>query len=235
MNENLLRAVKLVTTRQFVSQTAQHTPAAMVALCQECVTQMDWWSPDRENTWCFAIDTKQRVIAFWLVCVGTLDVTLLHPREVFRPAIALNAAAVLVMHNHPSGDVTPSKADLDSTRQLVNAGAILRLPVQDHIIWDGNQGWTSLRDTGLVSFNNSDGPTTVTEMKLNECEPAYKLRYESLQLSGGAMSIWAVTSRDTCDIDRSIVATIWPDKNEHKVQAQATAIICAILNSGAIQ
>jgi DNA repair protein RadC len=80
------------------------------------------------------LDVKNRVIATHQISVGTLDASLVHPREVFRPAIKDAAAAVILVHNHPSGDPTPSKEDLVVTRRLEAAGQTLGIDVLDHII-----------------------------------------------------------------------------------------------------
>ncbi len=65
---------------------------------------------------------------------GTLDANIIHPREVFKPALEYSAAAVILVHNHPSGDVTPSSADLEITGQLVKAGKLLGIDLIDHVI-----------------------------------------------------------------------------------------------------
>jgi DNA repair protein RadC len=80
------------------------------------------------------MSTKQRVLAYHEVSRGTLDSTLVHPREVFRAAILANAATIVVCHNHPSGDPTPSPDDFALTTRLVAAGELLGIPVVDHIV-----------------------------------------------------------------------------------------------------
>jgi DNA repair protein RadC len=84
---------------------------------------------------------------------GTLDTLLVHPREVFRRAIAANAAAVVLVHNHPSGDPTPSDADIKVTRDLIRAGQLLRIDLLDHIILgratqERPRDWISMRELG---------------------------------------------------------------------------------------
>lgn len=99
------------------------------------------------------LNTKNRVIDRHLVTVGLANASLAHPREVFRPALLDGAAAVIVSHNHPSGDPTPSAEDIRITRQLVEAGKILDVPVLDHVvIGRGERPFMSLREAGLVSF-----------------------------------------------------------------------------------
>ena len=96
-----------------------------------------------------ALDTQSRVLRDITVTRGLLDSSLVHPREVFRPAIAEAAAGVILVHNHPSGDPTPSAEDRAVTRQLVAAGQLLDLPVYDHIILAGDRH-TSLATAGLL-------------------------------------------------------------------------------------
>jgi len=80
------------------------------------------------------LNTRKRLIRAEEVSEGLLDTLLVHPREVFRAAIAANAAAILLVHNHPSGDPAPSEADIKVTRDLIRAGGLLRIEVVDHII-----------------------------------------------------------------------------------------------------
>ena len=99
------------------------------------------------------LDSKNKVIDRHLVTIGLVNASLVSPREVYRQAIFDNAAAVIASHNHPSGDPTPSAEDIRVTRQLVEAGRILDIPLLDHvIIGRGEHPYTSLRESGLVTF-----------------------------------------------------------------------------------
>jgi DNA repair protein RadC len=80
------------------------------------------------------LNTRKRLIRVESVSDGTLDTILVHPRDVFRAAIAANAAGVVLVHNHPSGDPSPSEADIKVTRDLIRAGHLLKIEVVDHII-----------------------------------------------------------------------------------------------------
>jgi DNA repair protein RadC len=80
---------------------------------------------------------------------GTLNASLVHPREVFKVAIDQRAAAVIVVHNHPSGNLEPSREDIEITRQLAEAGKIIGIPLHDHLIITSS-GYTSLAERGLV-------------------------------------------------------------------------------------
>lgn len=104
---------------------------------------------DREHFWALVLNTKNQVLAVEKVSVGTLDSSAVHPRELYKNAIRKSAAALILIHNHPSGDPTPSQQDLDLTRRLVEAGEIIGIRVLDHIIIGDNK-FTSLKAEGLV-------------------------------------------------------------------------------------
>jgi len=104
---------------------------------------------DRELFLTLLLDTKQRLTGVGLVSVGTLDASLVHPREVFKPAVVGNAAAVICVHNHPSGDPTPSREDHEITTRLAEAGRVLGIPLLDHLVI-GVDGYTSFKDRGWV-------------------------------------------------------------------------------------
>ena len=93
------------------------------------------------------LDTKHRVLRTALQSVGTLDASIVHPREVFREAASGGAAAIIVFHNHPSGDPKPSPDDVALTRRLIRAGEMMGIDVLDHVIIAENR-FHSLRDAG---------------------------------------------------------------------------------------
>jgi DNA repair protein RadC len=106
-----------------------------------------------ENFQVLLLNTRRKLIGFEKISQGTLDTILVHPREVFKPAIAANAAAIVLAHNHPSGDPTPSEADIKVTRDLIRAGQLLKIEVLDHIILgsrseDRPKDYVSLRELG---------------------------------------------------------------------------------------
>ncbi|MDP6519621.1 MAG: DNA repair protein RadC [Planctomycetota bacterium] len=92
------------------------------------------------------LDTKHRLGERIRVSAGTLSTSLVHPREVFGPAVRGGAAAIIVVHNHPSGDPKPSPEDQEVTRRLLRAGQLLGIPLLDHLVV-GNSSWASLRET----------------------------------------------------------------------------------------
>jgi DNA repair protein RadC len=95
------------------------------------------------------LSTKHRVIGYHEVSRGTLDTALVHPREVFKAAILANAAAIILTHNHPSGDPTPSADDVALTQRLVEAGRLLGIDVLDHIVI-GDGVWVSFMELGRI-------------------------------------------------------------------------------------
>ena len=105
---------------------------------------------------CFCVltlNTKNHLIDRHLITLGIVDASLVHPREVFRAAISDGASAVVLAHNHPSGNPTPSAKDIRITRQLVESGKVLDIQVLDHvIIGRGEREFVSLREEGLVEF-----------------------------------------------------------------------------------
>ena len=103
----------------------------------------------RERFVVFWLDTTNRVMGFEVATEGTLNSSLVHPREVFRGAIVTTAAAIIVAHNHPSGNAEPSAEDVSLTKQLVESGRTVGIPVHDHIIFAGGT-YTSMAERGLL-------------------------------------------------------------------------------------
>jgi DNA repair protein RadC len=93
------------------------------------------------------LNTRRRVKGHQLVTIGTMDTLLVHPREVFRGAVIAGASAIVMMHNHPSGESTPSEADIKVTRDLIRAGQLIKIEVIDHVVI-GNPKHSSLRELG---------------------------------------------------------------------------------------
>lgn len=98
---------------------------------------------------CLSLDSAQRLIARRTVTIGLLDVSLVHPREMFAGPLKDRAASVIIAHNHPSGDPSPSKQDIKTTQQLIAAGILLGIPLQDHIIITA-KSYYSFRRSGLL-------------------------------------------------------------------------------------
>lgn len=104
-----------------------------------------------EIFWILALDAQHQIVrnAPIIIATGTVNAALVHPREVFRSAIVAGASAVILVHNHPSGDPTPSAEDRAITEQLVAAGRVLDIPVHDHIVI-GRARYVSFAESGLL-------------------------------------------------------------------------------------
>lgn len=121
------------------------TPEDVVACCGSQLRGLD-----REHFWTLALNTKNRLLRIIEVSVGSLNASIVHPRELFKDAVRLSAASIVVVHNHPSGDPTPSGADIQLTRRIVKAGDVLGIEVLDHVVIGDGGGHSSLRDLGLM-------------------------------------------------------------------------------------
>ena len=133
------------------------TPDKAVSYWRSHIVNHPYFNPECE---CFAVlllNTRRRIKGHQLVSIGTLDTLLVHPREVFRLAIMIGGvSAILLMHNHPSGDAAPSEADIKVTHDLIRAGQLIKIDVLDHIIVgqptpDGARDFASLRELGYCS------------------------------------------------------------------------------------
>ena len=124
------------------------TPRAVAELARDLACCAD---DGREHFWATLLDSQLGYFMHTEVSVGTLNASLIHPREVFGPALREGAASLILVHNHPSGDPTPSREDILLTRQLVDAGKLLDVPVHDHVIvGNGTDAWVSFAERGLL-------------------------------------------------------------------------------------
>lgn len=103
----------------------------------------------REHFWELLLTTRNHLIQCTEISVGSLDTSIVHPREVFKTAIAVSAASIIVAHNHPSGSHEPSADDISLTKRLIEAGKLVGIDVVDHIVV-GNQGYLSMKREGLI-------------------------------------------------------------------------------------
>ena len=107
--------------------------------------------PDREIFCVLILDGKNRITSIHQVSQGSLNQSIVHPRETFKAAILANAAAIILAHNHPSGDTTPSREDKEITQRLKEAGELLGIRVLDHVIIDTEtSNYLSFCDSGLI-------------------------------------------------------------------------------------
>lgn len=118
------------------------------------IMQQHYDGSDREIFSFIALNIKHKVIGIHDVSVGSLTASVVHPREVFKAALLMNSAALIISHCHPSGDTTPSREDLNITRQLMEAGRFLDIPILDHVITGTDQEahttFCSMKAEGLM-------------------------------------------------------------------------------------
>jgi DNA repair protein RadC len=127
-----------------------NTPDEAAAYWRMHVADHPYFNPECECFVVLVLNTRRRVKGHYLVSIGTMDTILVHPREVFRLALMTSASAIVLMHNHPSGDATPSQADINVTRDLIRAGQLLKIEVLDHVVI-GNPKHSSLRALGYFA------------------------------------------------------------------------------------
>lgn len=104
---------------------------------------------DKEHFWCVIVDAKNIIKSIELISLGSLTAAIVHPRELYRRAVTYGAGSILIGHNHPSGDPTPSKEDIELTKKLQEAGDILGIKLLDHIVI-GKDYHVSLREMGYM-------------------------------------------------------------------------------------
>jgi DNA repair protein RadC len=133
--------------RKIDSDTPRFKKASdVVAYCKEL------FDAHVEHFWCFLLDQKNRVLGYTEVSVGSIAASLVHPREVFKAAILANAASIIVVHNHPSGDPTMSSEDRSITERLNMVGATIGIPLLDHIVVaEGGESYRSAAEAGILA------------------------------------------------------------------------------------
>ena len=129
-----------------------NTPSTIVEYLRDAYEK----TPLQESFWVICLDRKNKPISRTMISLGSLTSTVVHPREVFKVAILASAAAIVVSHNHPSGDPAPSSADVQVTRQLREAAKFMGIDLLDHVIVGHptddplHRGYYSFREAGLV-------------------------------------------------------------------------------------
>lgn len=153
---------RVVTLRETPGDYMADTPHGVAEYYLAHIQSAPEFRPEQEGVWVLLLNTRFRVIGHTLVALGVLDQTIMHPREVFRAAIVGAAHSIVLVHNHPSGNVSPSEADIRETKRIGEAGKILKINVLDHLVmasdepWksseripaDGSPRWASLRELG---------------------------------------------------------------------------------------
>lgn len=146
INRYSVRLVKENTGLYDVDNTKITTPLSAYNVIQ---TVLDINSEAVEKFGIITLNTKNMIAGIHIISIGSLNTSIVHPREVYKPAILNNAFSIVLFHNHPSGDPEPSQDDIDTTKRLVEAGNILGIKVLDHVIV-GDGKYFSLKEKGMM-------------------------------------------------------------------------------------
>lgn len=136
-------ALELGRRQNFITRKSIKTPSDVYPLISH------YGDRDQEHLIVISLNGAHEVISTRVVSIGLLNRTLVHPREVFAPAIQERASCIIIAHNHPSGNLEPSRDDIDTTNKLVKASGILSIPILDHLIFDSSQ-FISLLELGKI-------------------------------------------------------------------------------------
>jgi DNA repair protein RadC len=142
------REWRLVAVRKCRVQSMRlETPEAAWKFWRSEIPKSSWFDETKESMVVLLINSDLCLFGFSLIAVGSMDAIPIRPCQVFRPAVVAASRAIVVVHNHPSGDLTPSQEDIDLTRALKAAGEILKIDLFDHLIM-GDQDYLSMRGEG---------------------------------------------------------------------------------------
>lgn len=129
-------------------------PGEALTYWREKITKAPWHDPEKEMLVAIMLNTRYVAFSHTMVSIGTMNECTAHPRGIFRPAVATGAYAIIVMHNHPSGDPSPSEADTRLTRRLAEASSFLQVGLLDHVIvgtpGDHRPGYFSFKEAGIL-------------------------------------------------------------------------------------
>ena len=132
------------------------TPEHAAGYWQQNITNADWYDESKEALVVLILNTRRRIIGHNLVSLGNLDSCFVRPLEIFRPVIVAAGSACILVHNHPSGDPTPSEGDIKVTRDMIRAGKLLTIEILDHVIVgrpgsEHTKPYSSLRELGFFN------------------------------------------------------------------------------------
>ena len=146
------KSLELLALLELAKRLGEKRGERSVVTCPEDAA--DYAAPrlryeNREHMCVMLLNVKNHILSWETISIGSLDASVVHPREVFKPAIIKGAASIILVHNHPSGDPTPSKEDLEVTARMVQVGKIMNISVLDHIIVGGDK-FVSLKEKGVI-------------------------------------------------------------------------------------
>lgn len=140
-----LRQVKEKEVKYNLDKKAITSPNAIFDILTEV---LDLGEQAQETFGIIMLNTKNKIIGLSVISIGTLSSSLVHPREVFKQALIANSSRIILFHNHPSGDTTPSEEDINVTKRLAEGGKILGVEILDHVIV--GEGFTSFAERQLL-------------------------------------------------------------------------------------
>ncbi len=140
---------KVVRIGEPVPPVKIDTPDLARDYWRDVIAKQEWHDENKEHLCILTLNTRYTITGYALISIGSLNESLCHPREVLRPAVIAGAYAILLMHNHPSGDPSPSEADHRMTRRVQEACKLLQITLLDHVIVAADKRF-SLREAGVV-------------------------------------------------------------------------------------
>jgi DNA repair protein RadC len=152
IKKNAAKRIEYVTLKMVREKTSLLYPQRVIRRPEDAAAlfrQLTGDQLDREVFSVMTLDTKNQPNAFHIVSVGTLNASLVHPREVYKICMVSNAASLMCFHNHPSGNPTPSQEDIEITERLRDSGTLLGIDLLDHIII-GDGSFVSMKERGLM-------------------------------------------------------------------------------------
>jgi DNA repair protein RadC len=144
--------VKIVSLRETPGNYIANGPEQIVSFFNEAIRPSERFHADKENFICILMNTKGRILGWETIAIGSINAVICEPREVFRAAVISSAYGFALIHNHPSGDVTPSSADISQTRRLAECAKLFQIKFFDHIIMGEGNDHYSLRTNCPDSF-----------------------------------------------------------------------------------
>jgi len=141
-------AVKTIRLQEMPTALPVSSPYEIKNFWQQNIETADWFDREKECLVVLALDTKSKLKGWNLVSIGSLNESIVHPREVFRPLVAIAAYGFIMIHNHPTGDTNPSSADHRVTEKIRSAAQIMSIVFFDHVIV--GDSYYSFRESGLI-------------------------------------------------------------------------------------
>jgi DNA repair protein RadC len=183
------REVKVITVagEQFPAHCKRDemdSPENIAGFWRSTIARSAWYHEDKEHFVCICVDTRYRLKNFSLVSIGSLSEVIAHPREIFRTAVADSAHSIIIAHNHPSGDPSPSRRDIALTRRIYATGELLQIPLLDHIIV-GDQAYFSFREDTWPPRASHERRATTAELE------ELRVEEQALQVTRGGPAIAA--------------------------------------------